>query len=665
MAALVCAALAASGARAEGDPAPANAQVQALYDEGVAAARAGDHRRAAKAFSGALKALEAQGRGVSADAGLIAARIAPSLEALAHPQTDETLAFAVRTLARTSDPAAFLDSALALLRRTAPKDEAASAGIIEAVIARFARGIDRDARDGAIGAMTRITQAAERETLTILVYEKVGALEGDDPMLWTARGSALFMRASAAQREGKLAEARALASEAVVRLRRAEAPRGVALALALEARLDYVEGAYSKGLPIASEAERLLRADPRDKAVWVEALGLKARFLERLERPNEAVSAFEEAEGALTDSESDGPIRDAMRLDRAGFMLRAGRTRDAGLLLQSETERYGGKASAMVAGAYYDQVAGLRLADNDFAGAREAARQSMAIYAKAMPEGTGLRLEPARKLADAMIGGDDPVAAEAAVKSLIALSESVFSPSHPEVARDLAVYAFLLREQDRWSETESVQRRIIDMQTRAYGENAPKVAFAQANLAVTFALQERFEEAQDLFERAARKLVGAPGLESKRVEVLGTLAEVKRMRGDPRAALRTLDDAVKLAQETPGLETTYRIKSLIDGAAASALMELNAADEAWRIIQGVLETPTHSRDDAATANRARLVAALLAERRGENARALALVREAEASARELGQNDRNFLSEWAGLFARFAWRASQSVKAPP
>jgi hypothetical protein len=41
------------------------------------------------------------------------------------------------------------------------------------------------------------------------------------------------------------------------------------------------------------------------------------------------------------------------------------------------------------------------------------------------------------------------------------------------------------------------------------------------------------------------------------------------------------------------------------------------------------------------------------------------VREAEASARELGQNDRNFLSEWAGLFARFAWRASQSVKAPP
>jgi hypothetical protein len=350
----------------------------------------------------------------------------------------------------------------------------------------------------------------------------------------------------------------------------------------------------------------------------------------------------------------------AARLDRAHYLLRAGKSAEARDLLKAEAERTGDNADPFIAGLFYDRLAGARIAALDYEGARDAAAESLRIFRKYKPEEPAHQLEPARKLAEALSARDDHAATEAAMKTMIETAEKVFSPGHPEAARDLNAYALFLRARDRLPEAEQVQRRVIEILARSYGEASLKYAFALTNLGVTLTDRDRGGEAAGLLRRAADILAAAAGPEKDRIGVLASLAGAYRAEGRPRDALKALDEAMKIVGATPNLPITFDLTMLIDGNAVAALYDLGAYDEAWRIGSDLLKRRNlASHDDAANFNNLLMVVALVAAERGKLDEALALTRQAGAAARLIGQTNRNFTSEWAGLLARYAWEAAR------
>lgn len=650
-------------------PALAGAQpadVQALFDKGATAAQAGRHAEAAASLHQALDALRAQGRIGSVDAGLVASRLAVSLEAIGHAQTDEAYEFAARTLEPARDPLPFARSAAALIRRRLDAGAADKAEwVVEKLLARTARdGVAEETRIEAVRVAIGYFNRIGRKDRAQETFRTLADLTGQGKELSGWRGLILFERAQQQQAAGRVAAARASLAQAIADLRRADETRSLAAALILTGRMDYLDGAYRAALPAFEEAEALLRPLPDDTRLWLEAIGYRARLLERLDRTEDAARAAEamarEAE-ARTGADSAEAV--AARLDQAHFLLRARRKDEARALLQAEAERLGGAADPLIAGLFYDRLAGLRLADEDYDGAREAAAEALRIFRQHRPDEPGLRLEPARKLAEALAARADHAAAEQALKDMIATTEQVFAPGHPEVARDLNAYALFLRERDRLPETEKAQRRVVEILAAAYGETSPKYAYALTNLAVTLTALDRPAEAIAPLRRAADILGAAPGLESERIGALASLAGAQRAMGQPRAALKTLDEAVRISQETADLALGYETSLLIDGNAIAALYDIDAHDEAWRIASAMLaRRGKASRADAANLNHLLLIAALVADARGDSAAALDLVRQAGAGARAIGQSDRRFVDEWAGLIARYAFEAGEKPR---
>lgn len=106
------------------------------------------------------------------------------------------------------------------------------------------------------------------------------------------------------------------------------------------ARLDFTDGRYAAALPFAMEAEAALRDQKEFSTLWIEALGLHARLLERLDRKTEALSVFEAADGQIVAAfGAHSNVAAAARLDRVGFLVDAGKVEEARALLKPEAER--------------------------------------------------------------------------------------------------------------------------------------------------------------------------------------------------------------------------------------------------------------------------------------------------------------------------------------
>lgn len=642
---------------------PDRGRVQALFDKGVAAAGAGRHDEAIKALYAALEALRAQGGIDGADAGLVASRLARSLEATGHKQTDEAYELAVRSLEQASDARPFAESAAALLRRRLAANEADKAAWVAGkLLARVTReGVPEDLRAEATGAVIGYYNRSRQPELAEKAFDTLAELTGESAEISDWRGLALLRRGQRAQGEGQIQAARALIARAIPDLRRSGDKKMLATALILQGRLDFMDGAYRAALPVFAEAETALRPMPGETKLWVEAMSFRARLLERLDRTAEALAVADDMATEIEKRDGDNRIMAAAaRLDRAHYLLRAGKSAEARDLLKAEAERTGDNADPFIAGLFYDRLAGARIAALDYEGARDAAAESLRIFRKYKPEEPAHQLEPARKLAEALSARDDHAATEAAMKTMIETAEKVFSPGHPEAARDLNAYALFLRARDRLPEAEQVQRRVIEILARSYGEASLKYAFALTNLGVTLTDRDRGGEAAGLLRRAADILAAAAGPEKDRIGVLASLAGAYRAEGRPRDALKALDEAMKIVGATPNLPITFDLTMLIDGNAVAALYDLGAYDEAWRIGSDLLKRRNlASHDDAANFNNLLMVVALVAAERGKLDEALALTRQAGAAARLIGQTNRNFTSEWAGLLARYAWEAGR------
>jgi hypothetical protein len=636
------------------------------FEEGVAALRTGDAAGAVALLSEAFETLRAAGR--IGDAGVVARWLAQAMEATGHAQTDEAYAFALAALERAPDARVFLDAARALMRRDG---EGRGEWAADKLVARVVAGMDEATREEAIAALVKHYAAPGRERRRDAAMARLAGVEGGGELLVFLRATTRSMQALDVYKQGRLADARAMIEANMGDLRAAARPDALALASLLKARIDYADGAYTQALPAADEAEALMRGERRDRALWVEALSIKARLLERLDRPNDAVETVRAAEATLKGEEAQGALLAMLRLDRVTPLLRAERIDEARALLESEKARlkdvdFGGELQALFVAAFNDRVAALMIAEKDFSRAKAAAQAALETLAPLSASADGLRMESSRRLAEALAGGVDAQATEAALRQAVALSERLFSPSHPEVAYDLSAYALHLKDHDRLEEAQTTLRRIAEILARAHAPDSLKHAYALANLADATARRGGYEEAEGLLARAQEIVAAAHGPPERRVEMLALLSNMRRLRGDARGALRAIGEAAELARALPQDKRSFGLKLMVDGSAAAALLDVGDDAQAWRLVREMTDAaPPQAREDRANLNATLLFGAQAAERRGLFGEALALTRRAAAESRSVGQNDRAFVQAWASLTARNAWRLAQEGETAP
>ncbi|QLP96880.1 MAG: hypothetical protein HZY79_05010 [Rhodoblastus sp.] len=356
--------------------------------------RAGDAAGAVAPLSEAFETLRAAGRMV--DAGLVAFWLAQALEATGHAQTDEAYAFALAAQERAPDARVFLDAARALMRRDG---EGRGEWAADKLVARIVAGMDEATREEAIAALVKHYAAPGRERRRDAAMARLADVAGGGELLVFLRATTRSMQALDVYKQGRLAEARAMIEANMGDLRAASRPDALALASLLKARIDYADGAHTEALPAAEEAEALMRDERRDRALWIEALSIKARLLERLDRPNDAVETARAAEASITSQEAGGALLAMLRLDRVTALLRAERIDEARALLESEKARlkdvdFGGEPQALFVAAFNDRVAALMIAEKDFRAPRRRRGRRWRCSRRSRPRATDCAWNP-------------------------------------------------------------------------------------------------------------------------------------------------------------------------------------------------------------------------------------------------------------------------------
>jgi hypothetical protein len=439
-------------------------------------------------------------------------------------------------------------------------------------------------------------------------------------------------------------------------------------AQALDLRRDGVRllqrGDFRASLESFSHAEALLRGGAETYDDWLVAADHRLRLLGILGRTREALAAARETAArveAITGVDStDAAIA---RLIVAKQWLANDQKREAARLVNIEAGRIAAaNPTAALSGYFHDVAAAVYIAHQQYAKALESARTSLGVYERFFPNQRLRQIDPARKIVQAQIELSDHAAAERAVRHAIELAESVFAPNHPEVAHDLSVHARVLRDINRSEEAARVQRRVATIYAEAYGETHPVHARALAALATTLVARREAEEAASLLRRAADIFMASEGFETDSIDALVKLGGAMRALGKPVETIRHFAEADKVMKARPETNVDDETSALLSSNGAAAYFDLGLYDRAWNhadLMLRAAEGRRHGRSVAAALNRVRLVAAETAEKRGETAQALTMARAAGENARAIGQTDRTFLDDWAGLLARYAWQASR------
>ena len=561
----------------------ASADPQALYDRGVAAAAAGRHADAVDILYQGLEALRAAGRGATPDAGLFAGEIAGELAVMGDDRADDAYRLAVALLQNARDPAPFLSIAGAYVDRlneSGGHDEAIALG--EAALALVSAPdltaiLKARAIEMALGAYGAAGRDAEAER----VLAGAVNLIGDDPLLAYLRGLARMQIARDAKRDGRMMEMGKAIDGAIADLRIAgEDGDGLRGALLLmRGQTTFVDGDYRPALAAIEEAVPLLEADPEQEASWFQAVALRGRLLERLDRVADALAAAEAAIEAFEKRKgADSVVAIAERLDRIEFLVRAGRSEVAREALDAEDRRLGGEADALVAGFFFERLAAIERVDGNFAAAVDAAERAIEIRRAAFPDVPSLQLEPMRIRADASTGLTDLQFSERAHRELIAFSETIFPGNHPEIARDLNSLAGFLASFRRFDEAEAIERRTLAILGTAYGRESAKYAFALHNLANFIVFNGKADEAISLYSDTVRIADGLPDQDDFRALARFSLASALVSVGRYGEARKTAMKAAVMHEALPGL--AKRRLAAVYGVEMQALAGLARADDA-------------------------------------------------------------------------------------
>ena len=92
--------------------------------------------------------------------------------------------------------------------------------------------------------------------------------------------------------------------------------------------------------------------------------------------------------------------------------------------------------------------------------------------------------------------------AEPHARRSVELRESVLGPEHPEVAADLAAWATILDDLQRFGEAEQAYKRAIAIFEKAFGDAHHEVGMTRAALGAMYAGQQRWADARTQLTRA-------------------------------------------------------------------------------------------------------------------------------------------------------------------
>lgn len=638
-----------------GATARAGQGAQALFDAAAKLEDAGEAGRAAETYYQALEALRADGRGESADAGIVGAALARTLAAVDHPRTDGAYRFALAQLRRAADLAPYVATAEDFVIRLvgARRFDDAAAVVEEMLSATERDGTAAALRLAAVDAGVAVYGAAERKADTDRVIGRAEGLAVAGPHGAELSGLARLGRAQRAEAAGRRGEARPALDDAVADFRAAGEPGREMLptALLMRGEMALGDGDYRVALDSLTEALPGLSGPDASAETRALAEAMRIRLLLRFERLDEALRASDAAIAAAeARGGTDGAAAVGLRLDRVEILLAARRRDEAAAALDAEARRLGGKAEPVVAGFYFERLAAVLRADERWAEALEAADEAIRIRRRTgQPE--ALLLEPMRIRADVSTGIPDVDAAERAHRDLVELSRSLFPPTHPELARDLNALAIFLSSQGDLAEAAAILRRVAEMLAAAYGEDSAKHAYALQNLAIARMFDGGAEEAVSLLERAIAI--------TDRLPETGDFAVIARLNlASALAELARPDDVLEVvaAARARGADAVPRTRSMaaaFEMQAAAGLGRLPEAMEAGRRMLSAESITTYEDAHNALVGLARFAAVALKAGRSDDA--LGLAREAMARSVALGLSGGGPFRESAAALVGAAW----------
>jgi tetratricopeptide (TPR) repeat protein len=664
IAALLVAAMLSCGddARAQSPPALAQQETaQSLFEAGMAAHRAQDFERSASLFYRTLEALRAQGRAETADDGLVSAYLASALDRTDHAQTDAAFRRALTLLSRASDPTPYLETAnawLSRLHRLTRNDDGAA--VAEELVRYLERsGVPDQARIAGMNIAADYLSTIERKEDADKVIERVAPLlEATTPRAARIRGIARVGMARASQRDGRMNDFNTQIEGGIADLRRAlpESSSLLAAALNLRGKMLFEDGLYGEALPLFVEATSL---EPDDLDIYIEAASLKARVLSRMERNDDALATVEKL---VADVErktgAESRLAFAARLDRVEMLMNAGRRTDSLKALEAESERLGGKADAMLAAQYFDRLAAIELADEDFASAARSAEKAIEAYRTALPNVPLLQLEPMRKRATASEGLNDDAYADRVFRELIDLSVRLYRPEHPEVARDLNAYAMYLQVAGRWEEAEGLLRRAVKGLERAYSATGLKYAYGLNNLANVLARTANRQEALRLLEQALAIVGDTQDRADVRALLRLNYANSLNLLDRPDDALTVLQ---KIRDELPIIRDKPERHALnADMIGVMSLARLGRLGDSWRAgVQTLEKMQIRTKEDAQNVVNLLLQMGDVARRADDPAKALAATDKAAEVMSVHGVQTNQLWREWAQVSLPSLWRLGE------
>jgi tetratricopeptide (TPR) repeat protein len=649
-----------------GDPAHAQSQThppeqesaQSLFDEGRAAAQAQDYQRSAELFYRTLEALRRQGRAESADDGLVSAYLANALDRTDHPQADQAYRRALTLLTHAADPALFIETAnawLTRLHRLNRNEEGAA--IAEELVRLLERdGIPDEARIAGMNIAADYLSTIERKESADKVIERIGPrLEAVTPRAARIRGIARLGIARASQRDGRVSDFATQIEGVIDDLRRAMPVTSKLLgaALNLRGKMLFEEGLYGEALPIFEEASNV---ELDDLDIYIEAASLRARVLNRMERNDEALAVVERL---VADVErktgADSRLSFAARLDRVEMLMNAGMRSQSLKALETERDRLGGKADAMLAAQYFDRLAAIELAEEDFAESAKNAERAIDAYRQALPHVPLLQLEPMRKRATASEGLRDPAYADRVFRELIDLSVRIYRPDHPEVSRDLNAYGNYLLIAGRLDEAEALLRRALVGLERGYGLTGQKYAFGLSNLANVVSRGGRYAESASLLEEALNIVGDAHNRAEARAVLRINYANALNLLGRPQDSLRVI---AAIHADLPHMgDKRDRYAASADMIGVMSLAHIGRLEDAWNEgVKTLKRIPVRTKEDAQNGVSLLLQMADVARRAGDDRNALNATAEASKLMTAQGVETDYLWRQWAQVALPSLWR---------
>lgn len=603
-----------------------SASALALYNEGRKKLTEGDYSGASTALYESLEKLRAEGRGASADAGLVAGFLANALEKLDHPQTDQAWSLAFNLLERAANPTRFIEAASGLLRRTNTRGDTDEA---EKIITRLMKrvdveGVSDNARLEALNvAMTHYSRTNQKSAGDALLMMHGVRLNGETPESLEIRGLARLRRANDAYRDGKLSAFEEEIEAALSDIRRTlpKSARELGTALSLTAKMRMKEGAYARALSDAEEAATVFGSIKLED-LFQEARIIQIRILERVGRGREALDLARDLSVRYAANEKRDLNHAALlRLLVIEMMAANRRIAEARALLEQERPLLDALDDKVPIGLFHDRVAELDLLESDFAAAAKSSELALDVLRRARPDDKAVLLEAMRKRASATEGLRDRAYGDRAHRELIELSSILFHDNHPEYARDLDAYAGFLETEGRKWEAYDLRRRSLAALERAYGKDGVKVAFALNNLASLLGSIGLHSEAVEPLRRAIAIMGDAPEFASRRMMMRANLANSLIELGRTSEALEEIKRA--RGEGSPPQTPDKRFFVTLDMVEMIALDAIGQTDEAYRKGEIIVESAKITdRDEASNLMVVHLKMAQMAQKLGDDKQAL-------------------------------------------